>query len=35
MKVKNIKEEVTHYVENLREKNQTDTQTHWRATPAD
>jgi hypothetical protein len=32
---KNIKEEVTHGMEKLRKKNQTDTQTQWKATPAE
>jgi hypothetical protein len=35
MKIKNIKEEVTHDMENLRKKNQTETQTQWKSTPSD
>jgi hypothetical protein len=35
MKIDNIKKEVTHYMENLRKKNETEIQTKWKATPAD
>jgi hypothetical protein len=37
MKIDNIKEEVTHDMENLRKKNETEIQTEiqWKATPAD
>jgi hypothetical protein len=34
MKIDNIKEEVTHDMENLRKKNKTQMQK-WKATPAD
>jgi hypothetical protein len=30
-----MKEEVTHDMENLRKKNKTETETQWKATPAD
>jgi hypothetical protein len=30
MKIDNIKEEVTHYIENLRKKNETDTKQNGR-----
>jgi hypothetical protein len=35
MKIDNIKEEVTHDMENLRKKNETKYKTQWKATPAD
>jgi hypothetical protein len=35
MKVDNIKEEVTHDMENLRKKNETEKQTQWKTTPAE
>jgi acetolactate synthase small subunit len=35
VKMDNIKEEVTHNKENLRKKNETETQNTWKATPAD
>jgi hypothetical protein len=35
MKIENIKEEMIHNMENFRKKNQTETQTQWKATPAD
>jgi polyhydroxyalkanoate synthesis regulator phasin len=34
-KIDNIKEEVTHDMENLREKNETEIQTKWKAIPAE
>jgi hypothetical protein len=35
MKTDNIKEEVTHDMENLRKKKETEKKTKWKATPAD
>jgi hypothetical protein len=35
MKIENMKEEVTHDMENLTKKNETETQTQWKATAAD
>jgi uncharacterized coiled-coil protein SlyX len=35
MKIDNMKEEVTHDMENLRKKNETEIQTQWKATAAD
>jgi hypothetical protein len=35
MKIDNIKEEVTQYMENLRKKNETEMQNKWKANPAD
>jgi hypothetical protein len=35
MKMDNIKEEVTHDMENLRKKNETEYKTQWKAIPAD
>jgi hypothetical protein len=35
VKTDNIKEEVTHDMENLRKKNETESQTQWKATAAD
>jgi predicted nucleic acid-binding Zn-ribbon protein len=35
MKIDNIKEETTHDMENLRKKNETETQNTLKATPAD
>jgi hypothetical protein len=35
MKTKNIKEDLTKDMENLRKKNQTETKKQWKATPAD
>jgi polyhydroxyalkanoate synthesis regulator phasin len=34
-KIDNIKEEVTHNMENLRKKNETEIQTQWKGTPED
>jgi ElaB/YqjD/DUF883 family membrane-anchored ribosome-binding protein len=34
-KIDNIKEEVTHNMENLRKKNETEIQTQWKCTPED
>jgi hypothetical protein len=35
MKIDNIKEEVTHDMENLRKKNETETQNTRKSTPVD
>jgi hypothetical protein len=35
MKINNIKEEVTHDMENLRKKSETEAQIQWKVTPAD
>jgi CTP:phosphocholine cytidylyltransferase-like protein len=35
MKINNIREEVIHDVENLREKNEQKYKTQWKSTPAD
>jgi hypothetical protein len=35
MKIDNIKEEVTHDMENLRKKNEQKHKTQWKSTPAD
>jgi hypothetical protein len=35
MKIDNIKEELTHYMENFRKKNETKYKTQWKATLAD
>jgi hypothetical protein len=35
LKIDNIKEEVTHDMESLRKKNETDIQNKWKAIPAE
>jgi polyhydroxyalkanoate synthesis regulator phasin len=35
VKIDNIKEKVSHNMENLRKKNETEIKTRWKATPAD
>jgi hypothetical protein len=35
MKIDNIKEKVTHDMENVRKENETEIQTKWKATLAD